>query len=435
MPRKPSTPSYRQHKPSGQAVVTLSGRDYYLGPYDSDASRAEYDRLVAEWLANGRYLRPPEKVPDLTVAEVLESYWAHAKLHYRRPDPVSGALKTSNNLQRVKQALRPVRALYGHTPAAKFGPLALRACRQTFVDAGYARRHCNQLTGCIKRAWAWAVAEELLPPAAHQALTAVEGLRQGHSQAREGGRILPAPLAAVRAVQREVAPQIAALIDLQLYTAARPGELLGLRPGDLDRSEAVWLYRPQSHKTAHRGHERVILIGPRGQKALAPFLFLSACFDAEVLALLLQRAPAEILEDRLEEVGVAWRSADAYCFSPREVATWWEVQLHQESNLQIECGPRYRTDAYGRTVRRGWEKAEARARKEAEANGDEVPEGKTLIERWHPHQLRHTAATCLVEEFGWDVARIILGHRHVNVTRLYAEDELKKAVEAIKKVG
>jgi hypothetical protein len=50
------TPSYRLHKPSGQAVVTLKGRDFYLGRHGSPESRAEYDRLVGEWLANGRRL-------------------------------------------------------------------------------------------------------------------------------------------------------------------------------------------------------------------------------------------------------------------------------------------------------------------------------------------------------------------------------------------
>ena len=50
------TPSYRLHKPTGQAVVTLSGQDHYLGKFGSTGSRAEYDRLVAEWLANGRQL-------------------------------------------------------------------------------------------------------------------------------------------------------------------------------------------------------------------------------------------------------------------------------------------------------------------------------------------------------------------------------------------
>jgi hypothetical protein len=29
----PRAPSYRRHKPSGQAVVTLSGRDIYLGKW------------------------------------------------------------------------------------------------------------------------------------------------------------------------------------------------------------------------------------------------------------------------------------------------------------------------------------------------------------------------------------------------------------------
>jgi hypothetical protein len=34
-------PSYRLHKQSGQAIVTLSGRDHLLVPYGTAASRAE----------------------------------------------------------------------------------------------------------------------------------------------------------------------------------------------------------------------------------------------------------------------------------------------------------------------------------------------------------------------------------------------------------
>lgn len=49
-------PKYRQHKPSGQAVVTLCGHDHYLGKWQSTESKAEYDRLIAEWLANGRHV-------------------------------------------------------------------------------------------------------------------------------------------------------------------------------------------------------------------------------------------------------------------------------------------------------------------------------------------------------------------------------------------
>jgi hypothetical protein len=32
-------PSYRLHKPSGQAVVTLNGKGFYLGAHDTPASR------------------------------------------------------------------------------------------------------------------------------------------------------------------------------------------------------------------------------------------------------------------------------------------------------------------------------------------------------------------------------------------------------------
>jgi hypothetical protein len=43
-----SVPGVRRHKPSGQAVVTLSGHDFYCGPFGSKTAIAQYDRLVAE---------------------------------------------------------------------------------------------------------------------------------------------------------------------------------------------------------------------------------------------------------------------------------------------------------------------------------------------------------------------------------------------------
>ena len=46
-------PSYRLHKPSGLAVVSIGGRDIYLGKHDTAESRQEYDRLIPEWLITG----------------------------------------------------------------------------------------------------------------------------------------------------------------------------------------------------------------------------------------------------------------------------------------------------------------------------------------------------------------------------------------------
>jgi len=40
--------------------------------------------------------------------------------------------------------------------------------------------------------------------------------------------------------------------------------------------------------------------------------------------------------------------------------------------------------------------------------------------RWHPHQLRHNAATVLRKEYGIEVAKIILGHATLSATQVYA---------------
>jgi len=44
-----------------------------------------------------------------------------------------------------------------------------------------------------------------------------------------------------------------------------------------------------------------------------------------------------------------------------------------------------------------------------------------MIDRWHPHQLRHNAATQLRKEYGLEAAQVILGHKTITVTQVYAE--------------
>ncbi len=68
-------PTYRHHKPSGQAVVTLNGLDLYLGAWNSPASRQECNRLVSEWLANSRQL--PTAVP---LGELRYTFLLHWRL-------------------------------------------------------------------------------------------------------------------------------------------------------------------------------------------------------------------------------------------------------------------------------------------------------------------------------------------------------------------
>jgi hypothetical protein len=79
MPRlSNSVPKYRKHRATGQAVVTLDGRDFYLGPHNTAASRREYDRLTGEWLANGRTLDSSTS-SDITVVELIVRYMKFAE--------------------------------------------------------------------------------------------------------------------------------------------------------------------------------------------------------------------------------------------------------------------------------------------------------------------------------------------------------------------
>jgi len=68
-------PSYRHQNPSGKAVVTISGRDYYLGKFNSAESNRKYKTLVGEYLANPSFGIASASV---TMRQILEAYVKHA---------------------------------------------------------------------------------------------------------------------------------------------------------------------------------------------------------------------------------------------------------------------------------------------------------------------------------------------------------------------
>jgi integrase len=260
-----ATPKYRHHKASGQAVVTICGRDNYLGPWRSKASRIEYDRLIGEWLAAGRpaHLSTPT-AGGVLIAELAISYLEFAKLHY-----VKNGTAT-DELAGVKVALRFLRQRYGETRAADFGPLALKALQQQMVAAGHSRGYVNQNAGRIKRIFRWGVANEMVPVAVHQALLTVGGLRKGKTKARETKPVPPVGEKEIARTLPYLSPTIADMVRLQRLLGCRPTELCLIRPGDVDRSGgpgAVWVYRPESHKTEHHGHERRIFAGRRRKRS------------------------------------------------------------------------------------------------------------------------------------------------------------------------
>ncbi|HAH43975.1 hypothetical protein [Gimesia sp.] len=101
-----SIPSYRHHRPSDQTVVTLNAHDFYLSKWKMAESRQEYDRLIAEWISNGRRL--PQTAPDaeLSLAELAGSYLDYAVEYY-----VNDGV-TISEYNCISNALKPQHQLY-----------------------------------------------------------------------------------------------------------------------------------------------------------------------------------------------------------------------------------------------------------------------------------------------------------------------------------
>jgi hypothetical protein len=204
VPRASHVPSYRLHEPSGRAVVTVrtpngSRRDIYLGEYNSPDSRKEYARILAELATapvGSNTLTPAGPAgADITVDELMLAFLRWALTHYRTPDG-----EPTTEVDEIKRSLGPVRRLYGHTPAADFGPKALAAVRQHMIGLGWCRTLINRRVERIKRMFRWAASEELVPVAVYQGLRTLPGLQKGRTEARESEPVRPVDPTHVAAV-------------------------------------------------------------------------------------------------------------------------------------------------------------------------------------------------------------------------------------------
>jgi integrase len=266
----------------------------------------------------------------------------------------------------------------------------------------------------------WATAKKRVPLAVHHSLLTVEGLRAGRSMAPETELVKPVPVPFVEASLPYMRPQVAAMVQIQLHTGMRPGEVTILRSIDLDTSGKIWLYRPGSnrgphgtHKNAWRGHARVIAIGPKAQEVLKPWLRLN------VEEYLFQPREAEALRD------VERRRQRKTPMTPSQ------AKRRPKEKPKRAPGDRYTVSSYDHAVHC----ACLRADRAAHARHPEIPADQVIVPTWHPNQLRHTKATELRREAGLDAARVVLGHRSPQITEVYAELDVNKAAEVMGRLG
>lgn len=384
-------PSYRRHS-SGQARVTINGKDHLLGKYGSRESKQNYGRLIAEFSA-------AEKSPLFGLAAVIKiqdlalAYLQHAKIYY----------KDSNEYANLKRVVGELDRLYASFAAEDFGPAEYKAVRQAWIDGGgNSRQTINKQMQRLLRVFKWAVGAGMISATGYQAMKCVEPLKRGRCTVRESVGVKPVTRAQVDATLPHLTKVLRDMVRFQLLTGCRPGELTGIKPCLVDRSESVWQIELTEHKTAHRGKKRIIYVGPQGQAVLAPYLL---------------------------------RGPDSYCFSPIESERQRRQTRHESRRAADSCGNR---PGYSQRTRLG--------RKPRREPGTRWTSGtyarairsaclRAKLDVWSPNQLRHTAATDIRKQFGLEAASVILGHSELGVTQIYAEADQLKAIEVASLVG
>ncbi|MBN2293939.1 MAG: tyrosine-type recombinase/integrase [Pirellulales bacterium] len=383
----------------------------YSLPSSSPESYEEYRRVVADYLGDNSQSQAsqgsasPSDPNDWTVAELVVKYDDFASKHYvKNGEPTD---------DRYRAAIGPLVTMFGSTLAKEFGPKKLKALRECIIQRGnirtakfddlgnlvtpgesLGRGYVNNLMKSVVRIFKWAVTEEKVPPSVPEALRAVGGLRKGRDpRVREPEPIKPVPEEHFGPVVEASSPQIATMLQVQRLAGMRPDEVTIIRPCDINRSGTVWAYRPNSHKLDWLDQDKEILLGPQAQALLLPWI------------------------DR--------KKPDQYLFSPREAAEAnareLEKQRKQPDSKKVRLSkaraPREHYDD------RGYRQAVIRACRRAG------------VPQWSPGQLRHSAGTDIRREYGAEAAQLVLGHRNLSTTEIYAEKNRGLYEQIIKEIG
>lgn len=332
-------------------------------------------------------VRTPNDEGPVTVSVALGRHQAHAQAYY-----VDANGKPTGEATNLRLASRELDELFGAQPVASFTPRDLKRVQEAMVDADLCVNEVNKRIRKIRQIFKWFVSEEIVEPIVWQGLQAVSPVKAGRSTVRATAPVGPAPEAHVWDAVAKMPKTVKAMVKLQMYTGMRPGEVCDMRQIDLDTNGEVWLYRPRTHKNAHRGKSREILIGPKAQEEIKPFLK---------------------------------RNVMAELFSPREAmsqrhsarATHRKVPWQPKPGAR-KLGEKYTTMTYRQAIHYACKAA-----------------GLEEDCWWSPNQLRHNFATMARKTSGVETARAALGHAKLETTEIYAEIDEARVRELVLKIG
>jgi len=269
-----------------------------------------------------------------------------------------------------------LREKFGDLAADNLGPKKLRDLIEREAEKrDWSLTYSRDVLAKVKMIYRWAVEEELLEVAAYQRIVVCK-IRNGRKTTPKA----PVDDQLVDQTLAHLSPKLAAMVRIQRLTGMRPGELVMMRPNDIDRRrDDVWIYTPEHHKTEHHGKSRTIYIGPNARAILAPWLL----------------------------------KAEEYVFPTRRAE-------------------HYSSDSYRQMIQRAIDRINRQRNKEAKEAGCEP----ILLPKWSPNQLRKAAAKAVRDQEDVETAAAVLGHSSSVVTQdHYATASAERAVDWARQFG
>jgi integrase len=267
-----------------------------------------------------------------------------------------------------------------------------------------------------------AASVERVPVAVAEALRTVVGLEEGRSEAKETRPVGPVPVEVVETTLPHLPRAIGGMVRLQLLTGMRPAEACMVRGCDLTPGEPTWVYRPATHKNAWRGQKREIPLGPKAQALIREFLsddMHAYLFDPREAVAAHHAGRASVRKSRPTPSEEVKRAKDPGGSHARK---------YNRSSYR---------NAIGRACDRAFPHPLLGKRRRSTLSDAERAEllAWRKEHRWHPNQLRHSAATKFRAECGLDVAQALLGHAKAATTERYAAPDPAKAAQAAAEIG
>lgn len=255
---------------SGQWRVRICGKCHYLGSNKAEAEQ-KYRELVLEKYGPTNF-RSKLSPDGITVYELLTKYIAD-RLSVCAPQ------WHKKKQQMYEQMKKSAIELYGHLPAEDFGPKAYKAVRQDMCKPAPKPKkwqgkdtrsvtYVNWLCSKLKGAWKWGVSDELVSESSYRRLLSVPDLEPGDYGLTDGKDVQPVTAELFRKTLTFLSGDCSDFLTLLWMTGARPGELIGLTPAELERDGMHLVYRPKHHKTKKKNKLRAIVFNAEGEAIL-----------------------------------------------------------------------------------------------------------------------------------------------------------------------